>query len=253
MKKYNFLQAIYLSFFSKEFYRDVAQNWRGSGLTYLLLIVLLCAIPATHYLISNNKDNLLNDIKEIPSVVINSHISQDKIGGKITQSSSVTIDANQSKDSALILVKDKNDSVVIRNHEIHIQQNGASKQLPLSKNIQIAFHPEALQSHAEHFFSFAWFLIFPIVLLWSYVYRLLQVLFYSIFARIFNSVNSTKLEYVTLLRLTATSLTPVMILGVVQHVIGYEINFFVNSLIFFVIAMFYLRFAIRSNRSENNN
>lgn len=39
--KYSFFQAPFLAFFSKDFYADVARNWKGAGLVYMLLLVAL--------------------------------------------------------------------------------------------------------------------------------------------------------------------------------------------------------------------
>src|SRR6266480_7276346 len=45
MKRYSFFHAPVLAFFSKLFYRDVGQYWRGTGLAYLLIILALLWIP----------------------------------------------------------------------------------------------------------------------------------------------------------------------------------------------------------------
>src|SRR5438034_9579350 len=41
MRRYSIVQALPLSFFSRDLYQDVASNWRGAGLMYLLLLVAL--------------------------------------------------------------------------------------------------------------------------------------------------------------------------------------------------------------------
>ena len=45
MRRFNVLQAIPLSFFSKALYQDVARNWPGAAVGYLLLAMLLFWIP----------------------------------------------------------------------------------------------------------------------------------------------------------------------------------------------------------------
>ena len=45
MRRYSIFHPLVLSFFSKSLYRDVAKNWRGTGLLYLLLILALLWIP----------------------------------------------------------------------------------------------------------------------------------------------------------------------------------------------------------------
>src|SRR4030095_1761852 len=46
MRRYSIFHPLVLSFFSKSLYRDVAKNWRGTGLLYLLLILALLWIPS---------------------------------------------------------------------------------------------------------------------------------------------------------------------------------------------------------------
>ncbi|HEV8375196.1 MAG TPA: DUF1189 family protein, partial [Candidatus Polarisedimenticolia bacterium] len=45
MKQYGIFHPLALSFFSRSLYRDVAENWRGTGFLYLLLLLALCWIP----------------------------------------------------------------------------------------------------------------------------------------------------------------------------------------------------------------
>src|SRR2546428_11609695 len=44
MRRYSVVHALLLSFFSRDLYRDVARNWRGAGLIYLLLLVALSTV-----------------------------------------------------------------------------------------------------------------------------------------------------------------------------------------------------------------
>ena len=45
MRKYNLFHAFFMSFFSKDFYRDVARNWYGLSILFLLILVLVTGIP----------------------------------------------------------------------------------------------------------------------------------------------------------------------------------------------------------------
>lgn len=44
MRRYSIFQALPLSFFSRDLYRDVAATWRGIGIVYLLVLVLLTTL-----------------------------------------------------------------------------------------------------------------------------------------------------------------------------------------------------------------
>src|SRR5208283_1067784 len=66
MKRYSILHPLFMSFFSKSLYRDVASNWRGLCMTYLLIVLTLNLIPDMVRL-HERVDAFLAD--EVPNVV----------------------------------------------------------------------------------------------------------------------------------------------------------------------------------------
>jgi len=46
MKPHSILQAPVLAFYSRDFYREVAQTWRGTSFAYLLLLLVVCWLPS---------------------------------------------------------------------------------------------------------------------------------------------------------------------------------------------------------------
>ncbi|MHC4906616.1 MAG: DUF1189 family protein, partial [Planctomycetota bacterium] len=61
-----------MSFFSKRLYRDVGQNWKGSNLSYLFLLLAICWIPPTLTLrkdmiqsLNSNQVQLINQLPDI--------------------------------------------------------------------------------------------------------------------------------------------------------------------------------------------
>jgi len=80
---YSYRQAFYLSFYSSRLYIDVAKRWKGLGIIYLLLIIMLGAIPlSTRIIINFNKyfdEQLILPLKKIPPLYLqNKEISFDK-------------------------------------------------------------------------------------------------------------------------------------------------------------------------------
>lgn len=49
-QKYSLWQAVRLSFISKDFYRDVAENWKGLGLSFLLISCPVAALTTASIL-----------------------------------------------------------------------------------------------------------------------------------------------------------------------------------------------------------
>ncbi len=41
MKRFGLFHPIWMSFYSRALYRDVAQNWKGTGFLYLLFLLAL--------------------------------------------------------------------------------------------------------------------------------------------------------------------------------------------------------------------
>jgi hypothetical protein len=74
MKRYSIFHPLVLSFFSKSLYRDVAKNWRGTGLLYLAIVLALVWIPTIikgHLAISAWVDGDSKEItKQIPAITI---------------------------------------------------------------------------------------------------------------------------------------------------------------------------------------
>ncbi|WP_419418799.1 DUF1189 family protein [Legionella sp. D16C41] len=80
---YNYLQALYLSFFSNRLYADVGRRWRGLSITYLLLVFLIVGLPFAIRIILNFNDYFENKfilpLKSLPPIYIqNGEVSLNK-------------------------------------------------------------------------------------------------------------------------------------------------------------------------------
>ncbi|STX29277.1 Protein of uncharacterised function (DUF1189) [Legionella beliardensis] len=80
---YNYLQALYLSFFSNRLYVDVGRRWKGFSLLYLFLVFLIVALPFSLRLILNFDDyfnkQIILPLKSLPPFYIqNGIVSLDK-------------------------------------------------------------------------------------------------------------------------------------------------------------------------------
>ncbi len=59
---YNYLQAIYKSFYSALLYVDIAKRWRGLGLSYLIVIIALASLPFSVRVMMNFNQFFINKI-----------------------------------------------------------------------------------------------------------------------------------------------------------------------------------------------
>lgn len=71
---FDYLEAIYKSFYSARLYVDVAKRWRGYGLKYLLLVLALVVIPLSLRLLFQTHDyiydELLYPFQKLPTIYV---------------------------------------------------------------------------------------------------------------------------------------------------------------------------------------
>ena len=71
---YSYWQALYLSFFSRSLYVDIAKCWRGYGILYFLLLSFIVSLPLSlKFIIQFNNsfaENIVNPLKNLPDLYI---------------------------------------------------------------------------------------------------------------------------------------------------------------------------------------
>ena len=86
--------------------------------------------------------------------------------------------------------------------------------------------------------------MYPFVLVFSYVYRIIQVLIYAAIGLLFAQGFRTKIEYPAMLRLAVVAVTPAIIINTIVSLSGYV--FCGMWLLYFAIAMVYLAFGVKA-------
>lgn len=259
MKEYNILQPIFWSFFSKGLYRDVAQNWRGNAFLYLFILLAICWIPAA-YLMHQGINSFLNSriivsvVEQMPIIKIhNGEVSIDqpsphfirdpqsnKILAIIDTSGQIT---SLAKTRALVLLtKDK----------LYVRRSAKEVRVYDLKRVD---NREITKTFLYHILNFAkaWgvVLLYPILLIVSYLYRIMQALLYALFGMlVFAKITKASLNYQQLLRLSIIAVTPAIILGTVFNF--FSIIFPYQWTTYFVMTLLYLFFAIRVNSRVNS-
>ena len=71
---YRYWQALYMAFYSRRLYVDVAKRWRGFGLFYLLLLIGVASIPLSLHLIRDFNhyfnDQMMLPLENIPPMKV---------------------------------------------------------------------------------------------------------------------------------------------------------------------------------------
>lgn len=258
MKKYYFFHPYVMSFFSKDLYKDVGKNWGGIAALYLLLLMALSWIP-NMFLIKSNFDLFTQKeapmiIDQIPTITIqDGKLSIDKpvpytIKDPETKKPIIIIDTSgkytdiQQAKVPMLVTQDKVMTYQPKQNEIRTYSLENTPNMTLDNNQLNSLITKA-----------TWWLmlvIYPVVVLMTFLYRIIQALIYGALGMIFVKILGASLTYQQSMRLAIVAVTPAIILATIFDFfyinIPYELTFY------FLVSMGYLFFAIKSNTSDHN-
>ena len=252
MKKYSYINSLFYSFYSKSFYQHVARNWKGLRLSYLLFILCLFWIPEISRIHAEVSEFISAEapkyVKQVPVITI----SQGKVSIKekspylistpgentpfaIIDTSGQTTSLDKS--SALgLLTKSQ---LIIKN------SSSESRTFDLEGIDHLIIDQKTLYEWLETFDTIFPVMLFPFVLLYSFIYHVIQVLLIAGTGTLFAKRFQAELDFKTLMRLAAVSFTPAIILQTIHSIL--DIPFPYRAPISLIIALGYLYYAVGSN------
>jgi hypothetical protein len=132
-----------------------------------------------------------------------------------------------------------------------LRKNHNIEQPPLDfANIQ-SFHldqPKA-QQWLDDFIVVMDILLFPMILIGLYTYRLVQALLYALIGLILNAIFQANLVYGQLLKLSIIAIIPAIVIDLVCDTLGYmQIHIPISGWIYFFISIAYLAFGIHASK-----
>ncbi|HEV7746003.1 MAG TPA: DUF1189 domain-containing protein [Pyrinomonadaceae bacterium] len=256
MKRYSIFHPLVLSFFSKSLYRDVGKNWRGTGLLYLLLVILLLWIPAT---IKGHRDfgRFVDDdakgiTEQIPAVRITN--------GQVSTDASMPHSIKDPKTGATLAIIDtvdtsveaKNPSVplILTKTKLVMRKNASETQIFDLSGVQ-NFYVDRARVEGWLATARTWFfpVFYPVAVFFSFIFRGIQILIYALIGLGFAAMLHAKLDYKTLMRLSAIAITPVMILNLLFELVPFHLPGW--TLLGIIIGLGYLFFAVKANAEED--
>lgn len=256
MQRYNMLQAIFLSFYSKRLYQDVAVNWGGNVFLYLLLILALSWVVPT-YLIqvgikAGHADFSKNIVPQIPVM----EIKEGQISTPLSQPY-IIVDPESKKRVAVIDTQGKYKTpgeaqatfLITKTEIISKPNDNETKIYEIPKTFTATVNPMDIDKFAGGFIQYSWIILFVCALLFSYIYRLIQTLIYALFGMLLSKLNRMTLTYAQIYKLAIVSLTPAIILSTIFTLISF--NFTYELMFYFLLTMGYLYFGILSNKQIN--
>lgn len=256
MQEYKWYHAIFMSFFSRNLYRDVANNWGGKAFLYLLLLLALSWIAETIFfqLGLNQWYRADSDkiVYQIPEMTIKNGVlstpenhpyiitSPDDINKRIA-----IIDATGQYQT---LEQSKTDLLITKTQIISQSRPNEIKINSIPSSLNIVIEPKVVNQYAKDYLNFAWILFFPFVLFFTFLYRVCQALIYSVIGKIFSGISGADLEYGKILQVSLVAITPAIVIATILDI--FSISFRYEYLLYFVLAMIYLYFGISANKNE---
>jgi hypothetical protein len=255
VKRFNIFQALWFSFYSAPLYRDVGRQWKGAGTLYLLLLLALMWIPEmVHFqgtlaafvegegrAFANQLPTITITDGEVSTDVETPYFIRDPKTNQVWAIVDLTGEYTslQGTDAKLLLTR--NQLLMSRDrgtiHETRVYDLSGVESFTLDRS--------RVMGWLELVASWLAILAYPVALLFSFIYRIVQVLIYAAIGLLIARSTKVGLDYVALMRLTAVAITPAVVVDTVRSVA--EISIPVWWLLAFAITMGYLTFAIKAN------
>ncbi len=257
MNAYNIFQALYLSFFSKKLYQDVAKNWGAKSILYLLMIIALSWIATTIQIqnrinsgYSTNSELL---VQQIPVLSIKDgklSTPQNKpylIAAPKSHEVFAIIDTSGkykdiSQTNAIILITPSQIITKPKKNETRIYQIPAS----FSKVI----NPVTVNESIKSVVGYLWIIIYLAMVLITFFIYLIKSLIYGVIGKILCITVGVSLSYWQIVQVAMVAFTPPLIFICIES--AFSIQYTHASLLSFLISMIYLAFAILSNKSATD-
>lgn len=255
MKWYSILHVPVLSFFSKALYRDVCFNWKGTGFAYLLLLLAICWIPPmieVHVGLADFVDNEAQQIvSQVPTITItDGEASIDEpqpyyIREPETEKVIAIIDMT----GGITSLADTEAKALLTRTQVVLEQNEVeTRTYDLSQIEEFTLDQERINGWLATAKKYAVPALYPLALLISFVFRIVQVLLYAVVGLLFASLVKSRRGYGQLVRLAVVAVTPCIIIKTLLGI--FDVTVPLASLWFFLLAMGYLFFGVRAAAQE---
>jgi hypothetical protein len=254
MKKYSIIHIPALSFFSKDLYRDVGLNWRGTCLGYLLLLLAICWIPRM-FVIHTTLSDLTEDedfsgfISQVPEIkILNGEVSiQEEQPYYLMAPDTNDVFAIIDTTGAVTSLEDPNVFFLLTKDSLIMRQGTfETRTYNLSQIEEFSINSEDIINFLQVIVKFAVFFMYPFALLFSFIYRIIQALIYGAIGLLFASACKVKFSYDALLRLAVVAVTPCIIVGTILSLAGVSIP----TGLYLVAALLYLFFGVKATKGE---
>jgi len=260
MRRYNLIQPYWLSFLSKDLYRDVALHWPGLAFLYLLLLLALAWVPdmvRVQRSFSRYVDQQSPALTaQMPKVTITNgvvsldppgpHHIKDPESGKVVMilDTSANMDTlEQFPDATILLTRTQ---VITRQAD-----RGQTRAQDLAGIQSFSIDQDGMRRFFAALKNWLGILLYPFALLGSYAYRILQALLNGLIALLIAGLVKTQLEYSAAVRLAVMAVTPVIVVDTLLGIFSAKPPYWWWLCI--PIVIWYLFFGVRAAAEANTN
>ena len=256
MKRYSIIHVPVLSFFSKSLYRDVCFEWKGTGFAYLLLLLALCWIPAM-VLMQDGLARFVDEeapkvVSQIPVITITGgkasieepqpYIIRDPDTGNplvVIDTTGIVTTLEETGGAALITET----QAVFRNSDVE------TRTFSFQDIENFTLDQDRVTGWLGMLKRYTIPVMYPLVLGFSFIARIIQLLLYAAIGLLFASVCRCRRGYAELLRLSVVAVTPCIIIKTFLSTA--QVSIPLAGLWYFLAAMGFLFFGVKATCEEN--
>lgn len=254
MKQYGNLRAIFMSFYSRDLYRDVANNWGAGVIFYLLLLLVICWIalmfkiqPSINLFTTQLANNLT---PQLPAIMV---IKEGVLSTPEKRPYLIKNTDGSDKAAAIVdtsgryknLQDAKVDVLVTQEGVYYNDSHNIQQMKKFPETLTVNIYPVKVGVVITKIFSYSWILLFPLLVILSFFYRIVQSILYAIIGKIYAAISGTALSYYRILKLTMVAITPAIVIGTVLEFMDRWGEY---NLVLFIISLIYVIFAVSSNK-----
>ena len=252
MRRFSNVQALLLSFYSRDLYDDVANHWKGAGLLYQLILIALATVAVairvqvsvTHFATHEAPPV----IAQVPTIhIVNGEVSVNRL-------TPITIhDPSTGKDLAIIDTSGEVTSLkgtgaarilLTRNQLIVLRRTGLTEAYDLRNIKNLTVDRPTMMRWLHMLETWCAIVCSPFILAGLYLGRMIVLLICSTILFLAARSGPSALEFGASTRLASVALTPATLIEVLLDAIGVKPRLW--GFPWLVLAIGYLVFAFRS-------
>lgn len=228
-------------------------QWKGTCLGYIFLLIAICWVPVIiqwHY----SWGSALNIFQPIVAQVPTIHIEKGVLSTDVEQPYKIVEPQSQ----MVIAVIDTTGAttidqvpvgVLVTKNQIIMRKGPTETQTIELDKLGDCTIDQASINGWINVLKYAMLASYPVVLIFAYVYRIIQLLIYALIGLIFAGICGTDRSYLGLMRISAVAVTPSILLDTACGAAGIHFSFLVGALfwiLLFAVSMGYLFFGVKS-------